>query len=49
MYLVVHTGSRHLGAEVAEYYTKLAGGLLKKQDREGSESALPSYYMSYLR
>lgn len=48
MYLVVHTGSRHLGAEVAEYYTKLAGSLLKKQDREGSEGALPSYYMSYL-
>ena len=24
LYLVVHTGSRHLGEEVAEYYTKLA-------------------------
>ena len=42
MYLVVHTGSRHLGEEVAEYYTKLANNCLKVQDRE-----IP-YYMSYL-
>lgn len=42
MYLVVHTGSRHLGEEVAEYYTKLASGCLKEQGKE-----IP-YYMSYL-
>lgn len=42
MYLVVHTGSRHLGEEVAEYYTKLASGCLKEQRKE-----IP-YYMSYL-
>ena len=42
MYLVVHTGSRHLGEEVAEYYTKLANRCLKEQGRE-----IP-YYMSYL-
>lgn len=42
MYLVVHTGSRHLGEEVAEYYTKLASSCLKEQGRE-----IP-YYMSYL-
>lgn len=42
LYLVVHTGSRHLGAEVAEYYTKLASSSLKEQGRE-----VP-YYMSYL-
>lgn len=42
LYLVVHTGSRHLGEEVAEYYTKLANNSLKKQGRE-----VP-YYMSYL-
>lgn len=42
MYLVVHTGSRHLGEEVAEYYTKLANRCLNEQDRE-----IP-YYMSYL-
>ena len=42
MYLVVHTGSRHLGEEVAEYYTKLANSCLKEQGRE-----VP-YYMSYL-
>ena len=42
MYLVVHTGSRHLGEEVAEYYTKLANNCLKEQGRE-----IP-YYMSYL-
>lgn len=42
MYLVVHTGSRHLGEEVAEYYTKLASDCLKEQHRE------VSYYMSYL-
>lgn len=42
MYLVVHTGSRHLGEEVAEYYTKLANACLKEQGRE------ISYYMSYL-
>lgn len=42
MYLVVHTGSRHLGEEVAEYYTKLANNCLKEQGKE-----IP-YYMSYL-
>ena len=26
LYLVIHTGSRHLGLEVANYYQKLAGG-----------------------
>lgn len=52
LYLVVHTGSRHLGEEVAEYYTKLASDSLKEryreQDSETSQRALPSYYMSYL-
>ena len=42
LYLVVHTGSRHLGAEVAAYYTKLANACLKEQEKE-----VP-YYMSYL-
>ena len=42
LYLVVHTGSRHLGEEVAEYYTKLANTCLKEQGKE-----VP-YYMSYL-
>ena len=42
LYLVVHTGSRHLGEEVAEYYTKLANSCLKEQGKE-----VP-YYMSYL-
>jgi len=42
LYLVVHTGSRHLGEEVAEYYTKLASSSLKEQGKE-----VP-YYMSYL-
>lgn len=42
LYLVVHTGSRHLGEEVAEYYTKLAARSLKEQGKE-----IP-YYMSYL-
>lgn len=42
MYLVVHTGSRHLGEEVAEYYTRLANSCLKEQGRD-----IP-YYMSYL-
>lgn len=42
LYLVVHTGSRHLGEEVAEYYTKLASDRLKEQGRD-----VP-YYMSYL-
>lgn len=42
LYLVVHTGSRHLGEEVAEYYTKLAHASLKEQGVE-----VP-YYMSYL-
>lgn len=42
IYLVVHSGSRHLGEEVAEYYTKLANYCLKKQGKE-----IP-YYMSYL-
>jgi len=42
LYLVVHTGSRHLGEEVAEYYTKLASESLKARGKE-----IP-YYMSYL-
>ena len=42
LYLVVHTGSRHLGEEVAEYYTKLAGTCLKEQGKD-----VP-YYLSYL-
>ena len=42
LYLVVHTGSRHLGEEAAEYYTKLASTSLKKQGKE-----VP-YYMGYL-
>lgn len=42
MYLTVHTGSRHLGEEVAEYYTKLANRVHKEQGKE-----IP-YYMSYL-
>ena len=42
LYLVVHTGSRHLGEEVAEHYTKLANTSLKEQGLE-----IP-YYMSYL-
>lgn len=42
LYLVVHTGSRHLGEEVAEHYTKLASMSLKEQGLE-----VP-YYMSYL-
>ncbi len=42
LYLVVHTGSRHLGEEVAEYYTKLASTYLKEQGM-----VIP-YFMSYL-
>ena len=42
LYLVVHTGSRHLGEEVAEYYTKLAGICLKEQGKE------VHYYLSYV-
>lgn len=33
IYLVVHTGSRHLGEEAAEYYTRLASRRLKEQGR----------------
>lgn len=42
LYLVVHTGSRHLGEEAAAYYTKLAHECLKDQGQD-----VP-YYMSYL-
>lgn len=42
LYLVVHTGSRHLGEEVAEHYTKLAYTSLEEQGLE------VLYYMSYL-
>lgn len=41
-YLVIHTGSRHLGEEVSEYYTKIAAERLKEQGKE-----IP-YYLSYL-
>lgn len=42
LYLLVHTGSRHLGEEVAAYYTKLANTCLKEQGKE-----IP-YYLGYL-
>ena len=42
LYLVVHTGSRHLGEEVAEYYTKLASTSLQERGLE-----VP-YYVSWL-
>ncbi len=42
LYLVVHTGSRHLGEEVAEHYTKRAHTFLVERGLE-----IP-YYMSYL-
>lgn len=42
LYLIVHTGSRHLGEEVDEYYTKLASDNLKERKLN-----VP-YYMSYL-
>ena len=42
LYLVIHTGSRHLGEEVAEYYTKVAAAVLKEKGVD-----LP-YYLSYL-
>ena len=42
LYLIVHTGSRHLGEEVAGYYTQIANTCLKEQGKE-----VP-YYMSYL-
>ena len=34
LYLVIHTGSRHLGEEVSEYYTKIAAERLKEQGKE---------------
>ena len=42
LYLIIHTGSRHLGQEMAEYYTKLASKKLKKQGKN-----VP-YFLSYL-
>lgn len=42
LYLVIHTGSRHLGEEVAQHYTKLAHASLKEQGLE-----IP-YYISWL-
>ncbi len=42
LYLIIHTGSRHLGRETAEYYTKLAAKRLKKLGKN-----IP-YFLSYL-
>ena len=42
LYLVVHTGSRHLGEEVSGYYTELASRCLKERGM-----GVP-YYMSWL-
>lgn len=42
LYLVVYTGSRYLGEEVEEYYTKIASACLKERGKE-----VP-YYLSYL-
>ena len=42
LYLIIHTGSRHLGQETAEYYTKLASKKLRKQGKN-----IP-YFLSYL-
>jgi tRNA-splicing ligase RtcB len=34
LYLVVHSGSRHLGLQVAQYYQRLAAGLQPKMSRD---------------
>ncbi len=36
LYLVIHTGSRHLGRQVAEYYQKAAARALERQRKDGS-------------
>lgn len=40
--LIIHTGSRHLGEEITEYYTKEAAKAIKERGED-----VP-YYMSYL-
>lgn len=55
LYLVVHTGSRHLGVEVAEYYQNLGYGAMKQDynnrraeiidrlKKEGREREIPTF------
>ena len=40
LYLVVHSGSRHLGVEVAEYYQKAAWARLKDKDKEAQRQLI---------
>lgn len=40
LYLVIHSGSRHLGKQVAEYYQERAYKRLKQIDREGVEKVV---------
>ena len=40
LYLVIHSGSRHLGLEVAKYYQNLAYQLLAEEERQGINRAL---------
>ena len=40
LYLIVHSGSRHLGLEVAKYYQELAYQLLSDEEKRGINRAL---------
>ena len=40
LYLIVHSGSRHLGLEVAKYYQELAYRLLPEAEKAGANRAL---------
>ena len=40
LYLIVHSGSRHLGLEVAKFYQELAYQLLSDEERRGINRAL---------
>ena len=43
IYIVIHSGSRHLGKEVAEYYQKLAYETLIKENKEKVDKIIETY------
>lgn len=43
IYIVVHSGSRHLGVEVANYYQNLAYKFLNKNSREHIQQLIEEY------
>jgi RNA-splicing ligase RtcB len=49
IYLVVHSGSRHLGKQIADFYQKLAYTTLIKHQRKAAKNVIIKKDLSYLK